>query len=129
MNHRLVHLHMCATNSIASSSIFNIGDTVHFNPRFKAIAVQRESNVWNETYSHDFEDYSIFKRDANWIEISIPVETYYKHHDGDIKVKNVSITGVSQASTVQFGGIKKINAESRIKHIRILQDEENRTHH
>jgi spore germination protein PE len=113
---------MSAINSIAGSSICNIGDTVHFNPRFKAIAVQRESNVWNEAYEHDFEDYSIFKRDANWIKNSIPVETYFVHHNSDITVNNVSITGVSQASTVQFGGLKKINTESRIKHIRILQD-------
>ncbi|WP_026905696.1 spore germination protein GerPE [Paucisalibacillus globulus] len=124
MEHRYVHIRMSAINSIVDSSIFNIGDTVHFNPIFKGIAVQRETNVWNDAYDTDFEDYSIFTRQANWIDTEIPVHMYNFHHNGTIQVGTVSITGVSQSSTVQFGGLKNINAESRLKHIRILQDNE-----
>jgi spore germination protein PE len=120
-----VILKKSAINSITNSSIFNIGDTVQFSPVSRAIAVQRESNIWNEAYETHFEDYSLFKRKANWITSGLPVDINHEHHDSTIKVENVSITGVSQSSTVQFGGLKKINAESRIKHIRIIKDEEN----
>ena len=125
MEHRYVQIRVGAINSVVDSSIFNIGDTVHFNPKFKGIAVQRETNVWNDVYDTDFEDYSIFTRKAKWIENEIPVNTVNFHHDESIQIGNVSITGVSQSSTVQFGGLKNINAESRLKHIRILQDDEN----
>jgi spore germination protein PE len=121
---RYVHISQSGINSIAYSSIFNIGDTVNFNPKFRAIAMQREGNVWNDNYDLQFNYYSIFEREAKWLESSLPIETNYHHHDNNIIIGNISITGVSQSSSVQFGGLKNINAETRLKHIRLIQERE-----
>lgn len=122
----MVLLSESEVNTVAFSSIINIGDSVHFNPRFKAIAVQREGNVWNEDYDYRFSDYSLFQRQAKWIDLDIALEINSIHHDG-IKVHSVSISDVSQSSLYQVGGLKKINAETRLKHIRILREDSNET--
>ncbi|MBC5636661.1 spore germination protein GerPE [Ornithinibacillus sp. BX22] len=122
MQHRYVQVLNTAVNSIAFSSIFNIGDTVHFNPTFNGIAVQREGTVWNDDYDLDFEDFSLFQREASWIEEELPVAMHRYHRNGQINVGGVSITGVSESSSVHIGGLQHINAEARIKHIRKLKD-------
>lgn len=122
MHSRYVQVLNTAINSLAFSSIFNIGDTVHFNPTFNAIAVQREGAAWNDDYDLAFEDFSLFQREASWIEKELPVAMQRYHRNGRINVGNVSITGVSESSSVHIGGLQHINAEARIKHIRKLKD-------
>lgn len=122
MQHRYVEVLNTAINSVAFSSIFNIGDTVHYNPTFNAIAVQREGSAWNDDYDLDFEDFPLFQREANWIEEQVPVVMHSIHENAHIDIGNVSITGVSESSSVHIGGLKHINGESRIKHIRKLRD-------
>ncbi|GIO25718.1 spore germination protein GerPE [Ornithinibacillus bavariensis] len=124
MLHRLVQIKEVDLNTMTFSGIFNIGDTVNFSPRSKAIAVQREGNVWNTSYDVHFHYYPIFQLPAKWIEKPIPVVSKNNHHDGIISVNCVSIQAVTQAAGIQFGGIDYINAESRIKHIRIIKQEE-----
>lgn len=121
MQERYVNISRSTVNTIAFSSIFNIGDTVFCNPKFKAIAVQRETNSWNENYDLQFTEYPIFQKEANWIDVDLPIHLNTVHHT-NIHVDNVMITSISQSSSIQFGGIKKIHAESRLKHIRILEN-------
>ncbi|MFS0671961.1 spore germination protein GerPE [Ornithinibacillus sp. 179-J 7C1 HS] len=122
MDQRYVHVSNAAINSIAFSSIFNIGDTVHFNPLFKGIAVQREGISWNDNYDMEYSDFPLFQRTASWIEEELPIKVNQLHHNDNILVGNVSITGLSESSTIQIGGLKHINAEARIKHIRMLKE-------
>ncbi|GGA73747.1 spore germination protein GerPE [Ornithinibacillus halotolerans] len=123
MKERLVIISSSAINSIGFSSIFNIGDTIEFNPTFNGIAVQREGIAWNDAYDLQFDYYSIFKRKAKWLSSELPIQSEHFHHQNYINVGTVSITGVSQSSTVQHGSLKKINAESRVKHFRLLKEE------
>ncbi|WP_010093664.1 spore germination protein GerPE [Ornithinibacillus scapharcae] len=122
MRNRMVQLSQSEINTIAFSSICNIGDSVHFNPKFKAIAVQREGNSWNENYDFHFSEYSLFQRQTHWVHLDLPVEMNSNHHNG-IQVNSVSISDVSQSSLFQVGGLNKINAETRLKHFRILLDD------
>lgn len=125
MKLRHVRISRSAVNTIAFSSIFNIGDTNHFSPKFKAIAVQREGDAWNSNYDWKFSDYPIFHRKANWLDSELPIQIKHYHHNNQICVKNVSLTGVSQSSTLQFGGLRNIEADARIKHFRLLKERNN----
>lgn len=109
-------------NSIAFSSIFEIGDANRVDANSQAIAVQREYPLFVEDEA-DFASYQIFSE-------IIPLPTSYGkvtstfiHENPIIKVQSLNITGVSNASIVQVGSSKTVNAEARVKHIRQLLDE------
>ncbi|WP_047982476.1 spore germination protein GerPE [Ornithinibacillus contaminans] len=124
MPKRYVHVTESEITSIAFSSIFQIGDASICRPRSNGIAIQREGNVWNTAHDLQFSDFSLFQLPAHWLEHELPVTTNTIHHNPHIVVGNVSIIGVGESSIVQFGGIESIDSESRLKHIRMLQDED-----
>ncbi|MEN2767682.1 spore germination protein GerPE [Ornithinibacillus xuwenensis] len=124
MQKRLVNVSRIGITSIAFSSMINIGDAVYYTPRSRAIAVQKEGSIFTSDDEKEFQDFPIFRMKPKWLESNIPVHERSFHHNDHIHVGHVSITGVSQSSIAQVGGIQHIDAEARIKHIRILRNEE-----
>ena len=119
----MAHTNKIRIKSVTFSSIVEIGDTHSFSPVTRAIAVQQEGGVEDDE-PFQFEDYELFKREPAKLPAMTEVEQVTTHHHPHIYVDNVNITGVSSSSNVQIGSINTINAEARIKHFRILQDEE-----
>ncbi|MDL4842867.1 spore germination protein GerPE [Aquibacillus rhizosphaerae] len=124
MNKRIANVKKASLNSLSYSSIFEIGDARTFTPKAFAIAVQKQGGVRTDE-GFDFDRYEIFDRKI--IETpfqQIPIQKKTVHHDSTIYVNNIDITGVSASSMVQIGSLQTIDAEARIKHIRVLKQEQ-----
>ncbi|WP_197046583.1 spore germination protein GerPE [Oceanobacillus salinisoli] len=106
------------TNSVINSSIQNIGDTHQANPVTRVIALQKEGPTFQGDLQ--FEDYSIFQREANWPDSQPNVIKRTVHHNPYIHVNNASIIAASASSIIHVGNLNYLSAESRIKHFRIL---------
>ncbi|SHG22139.1 spore germination protein GerPE [Ornithinibacillus halophilus] len=124
MKKRLANVDRFRLNSLAFSSIINIGDTAIATPTNRAIAMQKEGALFNSKDDLQFDDYRIFKLQPKWINEPSSVNLQNYHHNRDINVQNVSVIAASQSSIVQIGSIGKIDADARIKHFRWIQEEE-----
>jgi spore germination protein PE len=109
--------------SLSNSSITQIGDSNCVHAISRALAVQREAEVF---FSHegDFSQYPIFSE-------SIPLppsEEDFSFQKMDlvpcIKVSHIKINGLASASIVHIGNSERVYMESRVKHIRHLLDED-----
>ncbi|MEC5423658.1 spore germination protein GerPE [Virgibacillus sp. C22-A2] len=118
MQKRTAAVNNITANSIGFSSIFNIGDTAATNQKSRAIAVQQQGAVFHKAEEPQFDDYSLFKRRANWPKQASRATSATFHHSDVIHVNQVSLIGVSSSSVLQVGSINKIVTESRIKHFR-----------
>ncbi|WP_407271675.1 spore germination protein GerPE [Radiobacillus sp. PE A8.2] len=124
MNKRTAQLGAMKITSVTISSCCEIGDLNYFTPRSNAIAVQKQDTTFSDE-GYEFEDYSIFQRQAaRHIQPPLPVTQKTFHHVPRINVESVAILGVSTSSIMQVGGINEIDAEARVKHIRLLDDEQ-----
>ncbi|MCT2535607.1 spore germination protein GerPE [Aquibacillus koreensis] len=121
MNKRTAHVKRIRVNSIAYSSIFDIGDVKVATPISHAIAVQRQGGVKSDT-GFDFGQFDIFAREANTLPDNETVRQEHIHHNRHIYVNNVNVTGITASSFVQIGSLRHLEAESRIKHIRITEE-------
>lgn len=108
-------------NSVTFSSIFGIGDTVSTNQKSNGIAVQKEGAIFTKEENLHFQDYPIFKREANWLKQKSNTAIEITKHKDAIYVQNSQVIGVSSSSVFQVGCIDKITADSRIKHFRKLR--------
>ncbi|CQR47013.1 putative spore germination protein GerPE [Paraliobacillus sp. PM-2] len=122
MTPRTSKVKLTRINNIVNSSIFEIGDASILKPRTNIIAIQKEGGVESDK-GYSFSNYPLFSKTLP----SIPKTTIQKstiNHDHAIHVDAIDITGVTASSTVQLGSLDTIEAESRLKHIRILLSDE-----
>ncbi len=110
-------------DSLAIASVFQIGDSNLIQGYSRAIAVQREVELffWNEAH---FGNYSIFYEPILLPKISEHVNMTRENINPFIKVGKIDIIGVSSSSIVQLGNTQHVSLETRIKHIRHLQSKE-----
>jgi spore germination protein PE len=108
-------------DSLQFSSLIELGDSSCIQGGNRALAVQREREVFFG-YDGDYSRYSIFSE-----EIPIPPLTewitmeHYQCPGANIKVGNIRILGVSSSSIVHVGNSCSVHMESRVKHIRQLE--------
>lgn len=126
MQKRTANVGAIDINAISRSSIFDIGDVTVSSQQLNAIAVQKEGAIFSDE-GFLFSDYPLFerKRIPHHLE-PINVKQRHKHHQPTIHVNKVDILGVSASSIIQVGSLEDINAEARVKHIRILREEQKR---
>lgn len=107
-------------NSIGLSGVFEVGDSVQITPRSKALAIQRQKQLFfgNEG---DFDQFSIFSKSIPKPDFPINISVNQYNHSPLIKVNHIRVLAVSFASVYQIGSTHCINSEARIKHIRQLQ--------
>ncbi|PLS02973.1 spore germination protein GerPE [Neobacillus cucumis] len=107
-------------NTIASfSSVVQLGDSCILNGFSRALAVQREAEVFfgNEG---NFPSYSIFRMPLAFPPITETI-SYIRHNRTPIiKANNIYVTAVSNSSIAHIGNTKHVSMEVRIKHIRQL---------
>ncbi|MDF0726960.1 spore germination protein GerPE [Cytobacillus sp. S13-E01] len=106
-------------NSLGIGSVLQLGDSTNIRPQARALAVQREYQLFFEEEGN-FYSYPIFTE-------PIPQPLFYEkvymaefNEKPIIKVNNVSVTAVSSSAVVQVGSTGDITSESRVKHIRQL---------
>lgn len=109
-------------NSAGLSSVIEIGDSSVIQSFSRALALQREQELFLGQEG-EFSDFSIFSSSSAFIsDASFP----YIHIDNlqspNINVKNLKVIALSSAAVVHIGSSKSIQMETRIKHIRQLQN-------
>ncbi|WP_079709135.1 spore germination protein GerPE [Paraliobacillus ryukyuensis] len=110
-------------NSVADGSIIEIGDAKKLDSRVNIIAVQEEGGTQNHE-SYSITNYPLFRLNFPSLPSSMVFKKKTIHHNNNINVRTIDVTGVSAAATIQLGSVKSIRAEARIKHIRILRNEQ-----
>ncbi|UOQ92795.1 spore germination protein GerPE [Halobacillus shinanisalinarum] len=123
MNKRTVVTENVHVKSVTISSELLIGDLDRLTPTSRAIAVQREAPEVIEENA-DFDDYPIFKRELSPPLSPLSLPTTFHHNNNEICVGSFHCLGASTASAIQIGGTNYVDALSRVKHIRILNDEQ-----
>lgn len=110
-------------NSLASTAVLEIGDSVNIRPMSRALAVQREYQLFFDEEG-DLDQFPIFEE-------SLPQPSIYDnvnmriHNDIPVvKVHHIKITGAAFSAVVHIGSTNNIEAQSRIKHIRQLKDDQ-----
>ncbi len=108
-------------SSISLSSVFQIGDSVQIIPRNKALAVQRQLQLFYGNEGN-LTIYPIFTKELPHLASveSITIQRY--NQTNFIKVNHIDITSVSASSVYHIGSTCHIDAETRIKHIRHIQE-------
>ncbi|WP_100407424.1 spore germination protein GerPE [Bacillus solitudinis] len=110
---------------ISNGSIAEIGDSLNITPRSKALAVQREYELFYEDEGN-FEAFPLFTQPIPKpiIEEKINLKKY--HDSSFIHVNHIDVISFSTAGVMHIGSTKTIDAESRVKHIRqLLNDSSN----
>ncbi|WP_318505145.1 spore germination protein GerPE [Bacillus sp. T3] len=108
-------------DSLQFSSLIELGDSSCIQGGNRALAVQREREVFfgNEG---DYSKYLIFSEQIPIPPITEWIAMEHYHCPGaNIKVGNIRILGVSAASIVHVGNSCSVHMESRVKHIRQLE--------
>ncbi|MBP2241118.1 spore germination protein PE [Cytobacillus eiseniae] len=105
--------------TISFSSFLEIGDSSYIQGFSRAIAVQREAEIFfgNEA---QFQSYSIFKESIPLPPITEVITMNTIQLKPAIKVNTIDILGVSSSSVFHVGNSKHVQLESRVEHIRHL---------
>lgn len=102
---------------LSYSSIIQLGDSCILNGFSRAIAVQREAEIFHGNEGN-FPSYSVFKKPISFLPVHETV-TFLPHNPNPIiKVNKINIIGISNSSILHVGNSKNVSMESRIKHIR-----------
>lgn len=106
--------------TVSFSSILEIGDSTFTQGFSRAIAVQREAEVFlgNEA---NFSSYSTFQIPIPFSPIAEKISIHSQQLNPIIKVQNIDVIGVSSSSILQIGSTKHVSMEARVDHIRHLQ--------
>ena len=108
-------------NIASFSSTIEFGDISYYQAFSRALAVQREKKIFFGGEG-SFEQYPIFSEPIPIPPITENINIMYHQVKPVIKVKNIDITAVSASSLLQVGSTRNIYAETRIKHIRQIEN-------
>ncbi|MFP7295741.1 spore germination protein GerPE [Neobacillus niacini] len=113
-------------NSASFASLVQLGDSRIINGFSRALAVQREADVFNAKEGN-FSKYSVFTEPIPLVPISETLSISSHHILPVIKVNNISILAMSSSAILHVGNSENVSMEARVKHIRQLfhrQDEQ-----
>jgi spore germination protein PE len=103
--------------SVSNSSVTQIGDSNQIHGTSKALAVQREAEIFYG-YEGDFALFPIFSEPIPLPPIVDQVIFNKLDLVPSIRVPHISIIGVSSSSIIHIGNSNNVYMESRVKHIR-----------
>ncbi|WP_066317164.1 spore germination protein GerPE [Bacillus sp. FJAT-29814] len=101
------------------SSILQLGDSCIVDSFSRAIAVQREAEIFygNEGNPPSF---PVTTKPIPFLPITEALSYRVYNSNPVIKVHNLEVIGFSNASILHVGNTKKVSMEARVKHIRQL---------
>lgn len=106
-------------DSITFSSIFQIGDSQQIQSKSRAIAVQREAEIFYDNEGN-FSAFSIFSEAIPFTPVDEVFSCSTQNLNPVLKVRSIKIFGASSSSVVHLGNSCHISMEARVKHIRQL---------
>lgn len=108
-----------SVNEVGLGSIFLAGDCITVRPRSAALAIQRQTAVFNGSEG-SFQAFPIYSRPIPLPAADDSVRFTVTNAGRFIHVGAVDIISVSSSSVLQIGSNEDICTESRVKHIRQL---------
>ncbi|MFS0634596.1 spore germination protein GerPE [Mesobacillus foraminis] len=124
MLQRTASINHIKIDSLGISSVFQIGDSHRIQALSRALAVQREAEIFFDNEGN-FASYPIFSEPIPLIPVTENVKISQQNINPFLKVGNIDILGVSSSSVVHLGNTCHVSMEARIKHIRqLLPDKE-----
>lgn len=119
MLQRTSYVDKIAVKIASFASIIQLGDSCIINGLSRAIAVQREAEIFlgNEG---SFAAYRVFSEPIPLPQIEEAFSIRTHNPKPLIKVQTIDIIGVSSSSILHVGNSKHISMEARVKHIRQL---------
>ncbi|WP_053220392.1 spore germination protein GerPE [Virgibacillus senegalensis] len=112
-------------NAVSRSSILEVGDVNSLRPESMVLAVQQEGIAETGEVQVEFSDFPVFSKPPASLPSAPPVSQTTIHHCPGIGVGNIRVLGVAASSTVQVGSLNVLDSEARLKHIRIIREEQN----
>lgn len=106
-------------DTIAFSSVIQIGDSTYIHGFSRALAVHREADTFlgNEG---NFLSFKAFTQGIPMVPIDDTISMKTLNFNPAIKVNTIDINGISSSSVVHIGSSKHVSMEARVKHIRQL---------
>jgi spore germination protein PE len=114
--------------SVSIASTIQLGDSRIINGFSRALAVQREAEVFFGKEGN-FSSYPVFSDPIPFQPLTESLAYSTHHFNPSIKVQNIDITGVSSSSLLHVGNSEHISLEARVKHIRQLLPTEEEGEH
>jgi len=111
-------------NSASFASTIQLGDSRIINGFSRALAVQREADVFFAKEGN-FSNYRTFSEPIPLLPITEKMSLSTHNPFPVIKVNNISILAMSSSAILHVGNSENVSLEARIKHIRQLQDNGN----
>lgn len=100
------------------SSVIQVGDSRKLQAFSRALAVQREAEIFYGNEGN-FPSFNISSRPIMFQPITEDISFTAHNSIPIIKVKNIEIIGMSNASVIHVGNSNNVSMESRVKHIRM----------
>ena len=119
MSKRISLVDNIKVTNVSLSSIFQVGDSFRLAPQVRALAVQRQEELFFSDEGN-FQAYPVFTRPLPKLVSPLPVTTTRLHDSRFIKVRNINVISASSSGIVHIGSTRQIDAEARVKHIRQL---------
>ncbi|MFB6465271.1 spore germination protein GerPE [Cytobacillus sp. Hz8] len=108
-------------DSLLFSSIIEIGDIHTINAFVRAIAVQRDEEIFFEEEG-SFSSYPIFQEPIPLPQITEYISIERRNLKPFIHVDKLDVLALSGSSILQVGNSQNVYVESRVEHIRQLLD-------
>ncbi|WP_026566093.1 spore germination protein GerPE [Bacillus sp. UNC41MFS5] len=105
---------------VSFSSTVQLGDSCIINGLSRALAVQREVEVFYGNEGN-LSYYPVYSEPIPFLPINEPFTYSRQNPNPLIKVGRIDIIGISSASLLHVGNSSHVSMEARIKHIRHLQ--------
>jgi spore germination protein PE len=105
------------------SSILQLGDSRIINGFNRALAVQREAEIFYDNEGN-FSDYPVFFEPIPLPTLDENISIRTHHLNPVIKVNKIRIVGVSASAIIHVGNSEHVSMEARVKHIRQLLSRE-----
>jgi spore germination protein PE len=123
---RISNVENVKIQTVNSSGVFQVGDSLTITPSSKALAVQREGAVFLGDEGN-FDLYPLFsfpfpplENEKNNCE---DIEMTFINKQPNISTNNVYILSLAASGVFQIGSTKKIECETRVKHFRQLYNQ------
>jgi spore germination protein PE len=116
-------LNTVKVNSASFASTIQLGDSRTINGFSRALAVQREADVFYGKEGN-FSNYLVFSEPIPLLPITEKITISTHNKLPVIKVNTISIIAMSSAAILHVGNSENISLEARVKHIRQLLNAE-----
>jgi spore germination protein PE len=106
--------------SASFASVIQLGDSRIINGFSRALAVQREAEVFNSKEGN-FSNYPVFSEPISFLPINESMTISTHNSLPIIKVNTISILALSSDAILHVGNSENVSMEVRVKHIRQLE--------